>query len=139
VLAAGTYTLNTTFTPTDTTLYTTANASVSLTVAPPPTTSTGPSDPPADSGSLPFGPPYTLTINRPMGGFVKAAPYLKCGTNGSTCTVTVPGPMTIVLQAKADRGYVFTGWAGHCRGTSPEVALQLEGARTCSASFTRTR
>jgi hypothetical protein len=139
LLAAGTYTLGTTFTPTDTTLYTTARASVSLTVALPPTTSSGPSEPPSNSSDLPSGPPYTLTVELPAGGFVKAPPYIKCGTNGSACTVTVPGPMTITLQAKADRGYVFTGWAGHCLETSANYTLALEGARTCRATFVRTK
>jgi hypothetical protein len=139
VLGTGTYTLGTTFTPSDTTLYATAKASVSLTVVAPPTTSSGPSEPPPDSSGLPFGPPYTLTINRPAGGFVKATPYLKCGTNGTTCTVTVPGPMTITLQAKADRGFVFTGWFGHCSGASSSYTLELEGPRTCSATFAKGR
>jgi hypothetical protein len=139
LLAAGTYALSTTFAPKDTTLYTTAKASVSLTVTAPPAMSSGPSEPPPDSSGLPFGPPYTLTIELPAGGFVKAPPYVKCGTNGSACTVTVPGPMTITLQAKADRGYVFTGWAGHCLGTSANYTLALEGARTCRATFVRTR
>jgi len=217
VLAAGTYTLRTTFTPTDTTRYTTATASVSLTVtavtyqltisrpsggmvagggiscgttgtacqvtatsstsvalqATPDsgyafsgwtgdcvgtnpsytlllngtkscgaaftavTTTGGPSDPPPGDSGLPIGAPYTLTVTRPSGGVVRASPYIKCGTNGTACTVTLPSPMTMTLQARADRGYVFVGWTGHCSGASDTYPLALEGPRACSATFAR--
>ena len=133
VLATGTYTLRTTFAPTDTTRYTTATASTSLTV----TAATAPPPPPGD-GNLPIGAPYTLTVVPPSGGVVRGT-RIKCGTNGTACTVTMPGPMTMTLQARADRGNVFLGWTGHCSGTSASSALALEGARTCSATFAPAR
>jgi len=119
VLAAGTQTLRTTFTPADTTLYTPATASTSLTV----------------NSVLPLGGPYTLTVVRPSGGVLKSA-GIDCGTNSEACAVTMPGPMTISLQATADPGYVFLAWTVNCSGRSSSYALALEGPRTCGAVFT---
>jgi hypothetical protein len=134
VLAAGTYTLKTTFTPADTTRYTTATASTSLTVAAQSTTTIGPSEPPTDDSSLPIGAPYTLDVLRPSGGLVKGT-NINCGTTAKACSVKMPGPMTMTLQARADRGYLFLGWTEHCSGSSSTYALALEGPRTCGAAF----
>jgi hypothetical protein len=87
-----------------------------------------------DVGALPIGAPYTLTIVRPSGGVVKSA-GIGCGTNAGACSVTMPGPMVIGLEATADPGYVFLAWTGHCSGSSPNQWLALEGPRTCGATF----
>ncbi len=94
----------------------------------------GPSAPPPESGGLPLGAPYTLTITRPGGGTVKAA-GINCGTKSDSCTVTMPGPMTLGLLAVADSGYTFLNWSGQCSGTSVSYALALEGPRSCTATF----
>ena len=94
----------------------------------------GSTTPPSGSGAPAIGPPYTLTIARPSGGEVKAA-GIGCGSTGARCAVTMPGPMTIGLQATPDSGYVFVGWTGHCSGTSPSHSLALEGPRSCGATF----
>ena len=86
------------------------------------------------SSALPLGAPYTLTIQRPSGGAVKAA-GIYCGTTGTSCTTTMPGPMTVTLQAVADSGYVFLAWTGHCSGSNANLQLALEGPRMCGASF----
>ena len=114
VLAAGTYTLKVTFTPADTALYNSATASVSLTVK---------------------APLYSLTITRPTGGTVTGA-GITCGTAGSVCSVTMPGPMTLGVQATPDTGYTFSGWTGSCSGTSPSYSVQVNGAVSCGATFT---
>jgi len=44
--------------------------------------------------------------------------------------------MTLGLQATADSGYTFSGWTGNCVGTSTGIYVQLNGARTCGATFT---
>jgi uncharacterized repeat protein (TIGR02543 family) len=101
------------------------------TVVPPPTTSTS-------SGTLPMGAPYTLTVLRPTGGTVRAAGVV-CGTQGTTCAVTMPASLWLGLEVTPDPGYAFTGWTGHCSGTQPSYALSLAGPRTCSATFAATR
>jgi uncharacterized repeat protein (TIGR02543 family) len=83
------------------------------------------------------GPPYTLTITKPAGGTVQGA-GLNCGDGGSLCAVTMPAPMTIGITATAGAGYTFTGWTGDCSGTTPSVWVQLNGSRTCGATFTST-
>ncbi|MFO7695077.1 MAG: hypothetical protein R6V57_18490, partial [Vicinamibacterales bacterium] len=101
-------------------------------------TTAGSTTSPSGSGAPAIGPPYTLTIARPSGGVVKAA-GIACGSTGTLCAVTMPGPMTIGLQATPDPGYVFASWSGHCSGTSPGYSLALEGPRACGASFTLAR
>jgi hypothetical protein len=101
-------------------------------------TTGGSSAPPPDANAPPLGGPYTLTVARPSGGVVKAAGIV-CGTGVTVCAVGMPGPMTIGLQATADPGYAFAGWAGHCAGSSPSYSLALEGPRTCGATFIAAR
>lgn len=113
VLTAGTRTLGVTFTPTDPTRYTTATASTTITV---------------NAVS------YTLTIARPANGTVMGS-GINCGTGGSACSVTMPGPMTIGLQAVADTGYTFASWSGSCSGASPTYSLSLNGPASCGAAF----
>ena len=103
-------------------------------IEPPPSSNPPPTTPPP-SGSLPMGAPYTLTVTRPIGGTVNAA-GVDCGTKGKQCSVTMPAALWLGLQATPDRGYVFTGWTGHCSGTQPSFSLALAGPRTCSATFT---
>ena len=97
---------------------------------PGPSTTTTPT-----SGSLQAGTPYTLTITRQSGGRVNAA-GIDCGTKGAQCTVTMPAPLWLGLQATPDPGYSFTGWTGNCSGTQASYSLALAGPRTCGATFT---
>ena len=116
VLATGTHTLTATFTPADTTLYTNATASTSITVnAVNPVT-------------------HQLTVARPGGGTVNGA-GINCGTGGRSCSVTMPAPMTLGLQAVSDAGYKFSGWSGDCTGTGTNFTLQLNGQKSCGATF----
>ncbi|HNV02457.1 MAG TPA: hypothetical protein PKH99_04005, partial [Vicinamibacterales bacterium] len=78
---------------------------------------------------------YVMTIGpRPSGGTVTGA-GLNCGAGGSACSVTMPAPMTLGLQATPAAGYTFTGWTGDCSGTNASLAINLTGARTCGATF----
>ena len=113
VLAAGSHTLTASFTPSDSTRYTTAAASTSITV----------------SAGV-----YQLTVSRPGGGTVNGA-GINCGTAGNSCSVTMPAPMTIGLQVVSDAGYKFSGWTGDCAGTSTSITLQLNGQKSCGATF----
>jgi uncharacterized repeat protein (TIGR02543 family) len=98
-------------------------------------TATSTSTPTTTSGSLQTGAPYTLTIGRPAGGTIQAA-GINCGTKGTQCSVTMPAPMWLGLQATPDAGYRFIGWSGQCSGTEPGYALVLAGPRSCTATFT---
>ena len=117
VLAEGSYTLTVTFTPVDTSLYTTATASVTLTVNPP---------------------VFRLTVLRPTGGTISAA-GITCGTGGTDCTETASAAVWLALVVTPAPGYTFTGWTGDCTGSEPIYALYLGGTRTCSATFTAGR
>jgi len=89
------------------------------------------------AAGLPTGPPYTMTISpTPTGGSVSGA-GLNCGVGGSLCSVTMPAPMTLGLQATPAAGFVFTAWSGDCTGTASSIFVPLTGARTCSAVFAR--
>jgi hypothetical protein len=96
--------------------------------APPPPPTTPP------DGSLPMGAPFTLTVTHPSGGTIKSA-GVNCG-KGNSCSVNMPGPMRLGLEATPDKGYVFSGWTGHCSAAiSPGFFLALDGPRTCGAVF----
>ena len=86
-------------------------------------------------GGLPTGPPYTLTITPPTGGKVTGA-GISCGAGGTACAVTMPVAMTLGITATASSGYTFTGWSGACSGTAASTSVNLQGARTCAATFT---
>ncbi len=105
---------------------------------PPPATTSGGTTSGGTTTTLPMGAPYTLTVTRPIGGTVNAA-GVDCGTRGKQCSVTMPAALWLGLQATPDRGYVFTGWTGHCSGTQPSYSIALKGPRTCGAVFTATR
>ena len=114
VLASGTHTLHAAFTPNDTTLYAKATASTTITV-----------------GAI----VYQLTVSRPSGGTIYSA-GINCGSTTSTCNVTMHASMPLGLQAAPDAGHRFSGWTGDCTGTSPSYTLQLNGAKSCGATFT---
>jgi len=114
VLAAGTQTLRTTFTPADRTLYATATASTTITVN---------------------AVTYSLTVTRPTGGTVNGA-GINCGSGGAICQVTMSAAMMLGLQATPESGYAFSAWSGSCTGTSPSYTLVLNGTKTCGATFT---
>jgi hypothetical protein len=82
------------------------------------------------------GPPYRLTISpAPVGGRIAGA-GISCGTNGAACSVTMPAPMQIGIEAVPNSGYVFQQWTGHCAGsTASGIYVALNGPRTCSAVF----
>jgi hypothetical protein len=104
--------------------------------APPPASSTtGGTGTSTSTGSLPAGPPYTLTVSRPTGGTVMGA-GINCGTAGALCQVSMPAAMTLGMQAVPDAGYAFSGWSGNCSGTSASIWLPLTGPRSCGAIFT---
>lgn len=89
-------------------------------------------------GGTSDGPPYTLTISPvPAGGTVTGA-GINCGAGATKCSVTMPAPMKIGLEAAAGAGFTFAGWTGHCAGTTAGLYLPLNGPRTCGASFTAT-
>ena len=101
-------------------------------------TSTGGTPPPPPPAPL-DGPPYTLTISPiPTGGKIQGA-GIDCGAGGTACSVTMPAPMTLGLQATASTGFVFASWTGDCTGTSPGTWLSLAGSRACGATFTPVR
>jgi len=137
VLAAGTHTLRVTFTPADTTRYTTATASASILVV-------AAASPHAEgaataSATAAVDPQvFRLTVVRPAGGTISAA-GITCGTGGTDCTETMAVAVWIGLRATPDHGYTFTSWTGDCVGNDPSYSLALAGPRTCGATFTAAR
>ena len=48
----------------------------------------------------------------------------------------MPAAMGLGLETVADAGYVFSAWTGNCSGLNRAYYLRLDGAKTCSATFT---
>ena len=64
---------------------------------------------------------------------------INCGAGGTACAVTMPVALTLGIEATASTGYTFTGWSGDCSGTAASISVNLQGARTCTANFSRRR
>jgi uncharacterized repeat protein (TIGR02543 family) len=79
---------------------------------------------------------YQLTISPvPAGGTVSGG-GITCGTGGSTCQQTYGAATSVTLTATPASGYTFTGWGGSCSGTGTTTTVQVDAAKTCSATFT---
>ncbi len=74
-----------------------------------------------------------LTIVKPTGGTLTAA-GVRCGTQGSDCSVTRPRGEAIELTPEPDAGFAFTGYTGDC---APGGRTIMSAARTCGATFTK--
>ena len=82
------------------------------------------------------GTTYQLSVSPvPAGGTVTGA-GITCGTGGSTCQATYGSSTAVTLTAAPASGYTFTGWGGHCTGTSASTTIQVDGVKTCTATFT---
>ncbi len=83
----------------------------------------------------PVGTVYQLTVSpAPTGGTVSGG-GITCGTGGAACSVTFGASTPVTLTATPDAGYTFTSWGGACAGTSTTTAVQVDGAKTCTATF----
>ena len=81
------------------------------------------------------GTTYQLNISPvPTGGTV-AGGGISCGTGGSTCQATYGASTSVTLTASPAAGFTFTGWGGSCTGTSTSTTVQVNGVKTCSATF----
>ncbi|MFO7691655.1 MAG: InlB B-repeat-containing protein, partial [Vicinamibacterales bacterium] len=81
-------------------------------------------------------PTYQLNVSPvPAGGTVTGG-GITCGTGGSTCQATYGSSTSVTLAAAPASGYTFTGWGGSCSGTSTSTTIQVDGVKTCSATFT---
>lgn len=84
----------------------------------------------------PFGgdyPAYRLTVPQPEHGRVSGA-GIDCGGASVSCQLSLLAAAHVILTAEPDSGYVFTGWAGDCRGAA-STSVHVNGAKTCSAHF----
>jgi Divergent InlB B-repeat domain len=85
---------------------------------------------------VPFGgvyPVYQLDVLSPAHGRVTGS-GLDCGAAGPLCQVPLSAAARLTLNAVPDVGYVFTGWAGDCRG-GPTTTVHVNGPKTCTALF----
>jgi len=79
---------------------------------------------------------FQLTVTpTPPGGTVSGG-GITCGSGGTTCQVTFGSATPVTLSATPATGYSFTGWGGSCAGTSATTTVQVDGVKTCSATFT---
>jgi len=77
---------------------------------------------------------WPLTITKPEGGTIVAAGGIFCGTNGASCTLTLPDGVPVSLQAETDSGFQFIAFTGDCALGGETV---MTTARTCGATFAK--
>ena len=88
------------------------------------------------SAAFTAAPTYQLNVSPvPAGGTVSGG-GITCGTGGSTCQATYGNSTSVTLTATPASGYTFTSWGGACTGTNVSTTVQVDGTRTCSATFT---
>jgi uncharacterized repeat protein (TIGR02543 family) len=72
-----------------------------------------------------------LTVNIAGGGKVKGG-GIDCP---SKCTASETTNSAVTLNASPNSGYVFTGWAGGCAGTTPTCTVTMTTDTTVTATF----
>ena len=77
---------------------------------------------------------WLLTVTKPEGGTIVAAGGIFCGTNGASCTLTLPDGAPVTLQAERDPGFQFLSFTGDCALGGETV---MTAARTCGATFAK--
>ncbi len=81
-------------------------------------------------------PVYQLTVTAPANGTVTGG-GISCGTSGTgTCSVSFGSATPVTLTAAPASGYSFTSWGGSCAGTNTSTTITVDGAKTCTATFT---
>ena len=84
------------------------------------------------SFDLPTTPPmkYTLTLSAMDGGYI--------GSPGEGVFSCTPGE-SVDVEAKADPGYEFTGWAGDFTSLVNPTSIKMDGDHTVTANFAPVR
>lgn len=59
---------------------------------------------------------------------------ISCG-QGSTCDAPEPPSSSVTLTATPASGYGLTGWSGDCTGTQLTCTVQMDAARSVTATF----
>lgn len=77
----------------------------------------------------------TVTPSPTNGKITTQDGHIDCGT---TCTKDYDAGTSVSLNAIPDSGFSLAGWTGDCTGTEPTLALTLDSAKTCSATFQAT-
>ena len=77
---------------------------------------------------------FTVTVNNPIGGFVKSTDnIINCGSN---CSHLYNSGDTVNLQATPSSSYwEFSGWSGGCSGALPTCSINVNGNVTVTATF----
>jgi hypothetical protein len=81
---------------------------------------------------------YQLTVTKSGTGSGRVTadpPALDCGPD---CAARYLGGTAVTLTATPGDEYShFVGWGGNCSGTGSTVAVTMDAAKTCTATFTR--
>lgn len=81
---------------------------------------------------------YDLLVSKSGAGTgtIASSPAgISCGTD---CTESYAANTAITLTAVASSGSAFTGWSGHCAGTTSTCSVTMGAARNVTASFATT-
>jgi uncharacterized repeat protein (TIGR02543 family) len=75
---------------------------------------------------------FPLTITTTGQGKVKSEPV---GINCSQCAHEFDIGTKVMLTAVPKTGWQFKEWQGDCAGTSPEITVTIDKAKTCTSAF----
>lgn len=77
-----------------------------------------------------------VTAGTGSGSVTSTPAGIDCGAN---CSASFDDGTSVTLTAAAGSGSVFAGWSGACAGTAAQVAVAVDAARSCTASFAALR
>jgi len=80
--------------------------------------------------------PAKLNIEQPSHGVIRSTPVgINCGPSCVEHFTGADSP-SITLSAVAEKGYIFSGWGGVCKGTVATCIVKMDTDKTVSAKFT---
>ncbi len=67
-----------------------------------------------------------------QGAVTSSLPGIDCGI---TCTASYEVGQEVTLTAEPIGEFAFSGWGGDCTGKSPQIAVTMDAAKSCIATF----
>jgi len=80
-----------------------------------------------------------LTFTPPSNGNVSSnTKVINCGNGNTNCSADYSNGNSVILNAIANTGTIFTSWGGDCSGSTNPLILPMDADKNCTANFTIT-
>lgn len=90
----------------------------------------------AKSVTATFAPTVELRVSVSGAGSVTGGGgQINCGSNGETCSASLPIGSSITLTAVPEKGAALGGWSGACGGAATSCVVVMNGSKSVAAKF----